>query len=283
MPGARGFRPVARVMTFPVERIEAAWASLGRCRPLVYHLTNSVAMAEQAHVAAAVGASPVMSLCSEEAEVFAALADATLVNIGTPFSGSSELFESAAKAAAQAGHPVVLDPVGYGATLFRSRLVDTLLDRGNITVVKGNASELCLLDGQKGYMRGVDRGHAPDPARAVLELAGKKGVIAVATGEIDWVSDGVESWSVKGGDPLLESFSGSGCWLGTLVAACVGASGDALGGTVAALCAYGLAAESAARVSRGPGSFRANLLDTLHVMAFSSPRFDGERIRGAHL
>jgi hydroxyethylthiazole kinase len=268
-------------MSFPAKRLAEAWESLARRRPLVYHLTNGVAMTEQAHVALAVGASPVMSLCGEEASDFASLADATLVNIGTPFAGSAALFEKAARAAARAGRPVVLDPVGYGATTFRTRLVDTLLDQGDISVVKGNASEICLLAGQEGLVRGVDRGKAPDPARAVLEIAGNRNVVAVATGEIDWVSDGHKVWSVLGGDPLLESFSGSGCWLGTLVASCVGASGDFLGGTCAALCAYGLAAERAARVSSGPGSFRANLLDTLHEMALASLPLGEDRIREA--
>jgi hydroxyethylthiazole kinase len=266
-------------MSFPAKRIEEAWASLRRNHPLVYHLTNEVAMTEQAHVALAVGASPVMSRCAEEALDFAALADATLVNIGTPSAGSLALFEKAAQSAGRAGRPVVLDPVGYGATAFRTRLAEALLEQGNIAVVKGNASEICLLAGQDGFVRGVDRGIAPDPAQAVLELAESRNVIAAATGEVDWVSDGIRVWSVLGGHPLLESFSGSGCWLGTLVAACVGASGDTLAGTCAALCAYGRAAEQAARLSKGPGSFRAHFIDALHGMTLSRPCFGEDRIR----
>ncbi len=266
-------------MTFPIERMEAAWQSIGTRHPLVYHLTNGVAMAEQAHAALAVGASPVMSLCAEEAEDFAKLADATLFNTGTPSPGSGEVFARAVRSAKEARRPVILDPVGYGATPFRSRLAISLLESAWITVVKGNASEICLLAGQEGSIRGVDRGLAPNPARAVLELARKWDVIAVATGETDWVSDGERTWAVEGGDPMLESFSGSGCWLGTLVAACVGASGDSLGGTLAALCALDAAAEAAGRVSRGPGSFRANLLDALHEAAESRTPFPPGRVR----
>jgi hydroxyethylthiazole kinase len=270
---------MARVMTFPIERLETAWQSIGTRHPLVYQLTNGVAMPEQAHVALAVGASPIMSLCTEEAEDFAKLADATLVNTGTPTPGSGDVFARAVRAANEASHPVVLDPVGYGANPFRNRLVESLLDSGRITVVKGNASEMCLLAGQEGSVRGVDRGLAPNPAGAVLELARKRNVIAVATGETDWLSDGKRTWAVNGGDPMLESFSGSGCWLGTLVAACIGASGDPLGGTLAALCAFGTAAESARQVSRGPGSFRANLLDVLHELAGPCAPFFPGRVR----
>lgn len=266
-------------MTLTIERLVAAWQSIGTRHPLVYHLTNGVAMPEQAHVTLAVGASPVMSLCAEEAEDFAKLADATLVNTGTPSPGSGEVFARAIRAAKEASHPVILDPVGYGATPFRSRVAIGLLESKGITVVKGNASEICLLAGQEGSVRGVDRGLAPNPAGAVLDLARKWNVIAVATGETDWVSDGEWTWAVEGGDPLLKSFSGSGCWLGTLVAACIGASGDSLGGTVAALCALGAAAEAAGRVSRGPGSFRANLLDALHELAGPCAPFFPGRVR----
>lgn len=266
-------------MTLPIERLEAAWQSIGARHPLVYHLTNGVAMPEQAHVTLAVGASPVMSPCAEETEDFAKLADATLVNTGTPSPGAAEVFARAVRAAKEASHPVILDPAGYGATPFRSRLATGLLESKGITVVKGNASEVCLLAGQEGSVRGVDRGHAPNPAGAVLGLARKWDVIAVATGETDWVSDGERTWAVEGGHPLLQSFSGSGCWLGTLVAVCVGASGDSLGGTLAALCAFGAAAEAAGRVSSGPGSFRANLLDTLHELAGPRAPFFPGRVR----
>jgi hydroxyethylthiazole kinase len=266
-------------MSFPRERLEAAWRSIRDRRPLVYHLTNGVAMPEQAHVALAVGASPVMSLCEQEAEEFAGRADAVLINTGTPLPSSAEALGKAVRAAKESGRPVILDPVGFGATCFRNRLVRLLLETGAVAVVKGNASETCLLAGQEASVRGVDRGKAPNPAKAVFELARERNLVAVATGETDWVSDGNQTWAVEGGVPMLESFSGSGCWLGTLVAVCVGASGDPVGGTLAALCAFGAAAEEANRVSRGPGSFRANLLDALHEAAGSFAPFASGRIR----
>jgi hydroxyethylthiazole kinase len=268
-------------MTFPKNRLESAWNALQKRRPLVYNMTNGVAMAEQAHVLLAAGASPVMSLCAEEVESFARIADATLLNIGTPSASSGELFGRAARAAKESGRPVVLDPVGFGATDFRNRLVRSLFDTRGITVVKGNASEISLLAGQPGSVRGVDRGLSPDPAGAVLEVARREKVIAAATGRIDWVSDGVHVWSVEGGDAMLERLSGSGCWLGSLIAACIGASGDPVGGTLAALCAFDSAAEAAASVSRGPGSFRIHFLDALHDLGRGSSFLGAERIREA--
>lgn len=266
-------------MSFPAKRLEGAWDALrGRC-PLVYHLTNGVAMAEQAHVSLAVGASPVMSLCIEETQSFSGVADAILINIGTPSTASREILERAALAAKESGRPVVLDPVGLGATGFRNRLVRSILDTGGITVVKGNASEICFLAGQPASVRGVDRGFSPDPAKAVLDVARQENLFAVATGQIDWVSDGERTWAVEGGNPMLESFSGSGCWLGSLVAACIGASGDPLGGTLVALCAFDSAAEAAASLSRGPGSFRAHFLDALHDLAHGASFRMTERIR----
>ena len=266
-------------MSFPGKRLEDAWKALRKRRPLVYHLTNGVAMAEQAHVTLAAGASPVMSLCAEETESFARAADAVLINIGTPSAASGEIGERAALAAKEAGHPVVLDPVGFGATDLRNRLVRSLLKTRCITVLKGNASEICLLAGQAGSVRGVDRGLSPDPATAVLEVARRERLIAAATGKTDWVSDGERTWAVEGGSPMLESFSGSGCWLGSVVAACIGASGDPVAGTLAALCAFGAAAEEAASLSRGPGSFRAHFLDSLHRLALGGTLPVAGRIR----
>ncbi len=266
-------------MTFPGKRLKDAWDALRERRPLVYHLTNGVAMAEQAHVTLAAGASPVMSLCAEESEAFARAADAVLINTGTPSLASGEIWEKAALAAKESGRPVILDPVGFGATGFRSRLIRSLLDTRCITAVKGNASEICLLAGQAGSVRGVDRGLSPDPARAVLAVARREKLVAAATGKTDWVSDGERTWAVEGGSPMLESFSGSGCWLGSVIAACVGASGDPVGGTLAALCAFDAAAEEAASFSQGPGSFRAHFLDALHRLAQSGAFPMAERIR----
>lgn len=266
-------------MNLSGKRLESAWEAVRQRRPLVYHLTNCVSMTEQAHVSLAAGASPVMSLCAEETESFARVADAVLINIGTPSTASGEILGKAARAAKESGRPVVLDPVGFGATDFRNQLVRSLLDTRGMSVVKGNASEICLLAGQEGFVRGVDRGLSPDPVKAVLDVARQEKLIAVATGQTDWVSDGKHVWGVEGGNPMLERFSGSGCWLGSLIAACIGASGDPLWGTLAALCAFDSAAEAASLLSSGPGSFRAHFLDALHRLALGAPFSTAERIR----
>ncbi|MDO9508987.1 MAG: hydroxyethylthiazole kinase [Thermovirgaceae bacterium] len=255
------------------------WSALAKQRPLVYHLTNSVAMNFQAQIAVAMGASPLMSLCPSEVEDLAKTADAVLINIGTPTPDSETVFAMAIRAAGSVNRPVLLDPVGYGATHFRTQLVDRLLQEGHVALVKGNAAEISLLSGQEASVRGVDAGYAPDPGKAVFDVARSWNCIAIATGPIDWVSDGERIWSVQGGHPYLASFSGSGCALGTIVAAIVAASRLPLEGALTALLAYRIAAETAALESRGPGTFPSALIDALHCLTQQGFPPVGERVR----
>ncbi len=263
----------------PDEKFRTVWSALAKRRPLVYHLTNSVAMNFQAQTAIAIGASPLMSLCPSEVEDLAKTADAVLINIGTPTPDSETVFTMAIRAAGSGNRPVLLDPVGYGATPFRTRLVKRLLQEGHVALVKGNAAEISLLSGQDASVRGVDADHAPDPGKAVFDVAKAWNCIAIATGPIDWISDGERIWSVQGGHPYLASFSGSGCALGTIVAAMVAASSLPLEGALTALLAYKIAAEAAVPESRGPGTFPSALIDALHRLAQQGLPPDGERVR----
>lgn len=263
----------------PDERFRTAWSALAKRRPLVYHLTNSVAMNFQAQTAIAIGASPLMSLCPDEVEDLAKTADAVLINIGTPTPDSETVFTTAVRAAGSGNRPVLLDPVGYGATSFRTRLVDRLLQEGHVALVKGNAAEISLLSGQDASVRGVDADHAPDPGKAVFDVARSWNCIAIATGPIDWVSDGERIWSVQGGHPYLASFSGSGCALGTIVAAMAAACRLPLEGALTALLAYRIAAEAAVLESGGPGTFPSVLVDALHRLAQQELPPAGERVR----
>lgn len=246
--------------------IAEAWDALEQRSPLVFHLTNGVVMNEQAHLALALGASPLMSAHPGEAVELTSIADGLLLNIGTPTELTMESMRRAAARAADDGTPVVLDPVGYGASELRNGLVEELLHTGAVALVKGNGGEMGLLGGAGGSVRGVDSEGASDPAASVRAVARRHGCLAVATGAVDHLSDGERLWAVSGGSGLLPRITGSGCWLGTVLASCLAAGGDSLSAVLAGLVGFGLAAERAERRSRGPASFRTHLLDELYLL-----------------
>lgn len=253
-------------MTAPAAALAGAWDAVAAHRPLIFHLTNGVVMNEQAHLTLALGASPLMSAHPGEAEELTAIADGLLLNIGTPTDASAECMRRAAKKAVSRGIPAVLDPVGYGASALRNNLTEELLAIGAVTLVKGNGGEMGLLGGSGGTVRGVDSRACSDPARSVLSVARNYCCLAVSTGIVDHVSDGESVWTVSGGSDLLPRITGSGCWLGTVLAACLASVGDSVPAVLAGLVAFGLAAERAETLSRGPASFRTNFLDELYLL-----------------
>lgn len=251
-------------MTVSMKGPAEVWDALDLCHPLVFHLTNGVVMNEQAHLALALGASPLMSSHPDEVEELTDIADVVLLNIGTPTEMSVQCMKRAAKRAVATGTPVVLDPVGYGASALRNDLVKELLATGAVTLVKGNGGEIGLLGGSGGSVRGVDSQASADPVRSVTAVAADNHCLAVSTGVTDHMSDGKRVWTVSGGSDLLPRITGSGCWLGTVLAACLVAGNDPVTSVTAGLVAFGLAAERAEKLSRGPASFRAHLLDELY-------------------
>lgn len=242
-------------------------------KPLIYHMTNGVAMSEQAHLALAIGASPVMSLYPGEAAELVSAADVLLVNIGTPSREGIEAMFVAAREACELGKPAILDPVGYGATKMRVDLVNRLLDTKAFRVIKGNGAEISLLGGQEAQVRGVDSMDSPRTALAVKTLALKHDCIAVATGPTDYVSDGKDVYALRRGHEWLTLLSGSGCYVGTMMAAYMSVT-EPLIAAMTALALMSVASEVAAMKSDGPGTFRANLFDILHDFSLNPSSFD---------
>jgi hydroxyethylthiazole kinase len=210
----------------------------------------------------------------QEAEEFAAVASAVLVNVGTVHARTAEAMRLAAKSAGAAGTPWVLDPVAVGALTFRTALAAELVGL-RPTVVRGNASEVLALAGAGAGGRGVDStAGADDAAQAAAELARRTGGVVAVSGEVDLLTDGERTVRVGGGSPLLTRTTGAGCALGALVAAYRAATGDPLTGAVAAHAHVALAAERAAAVAGGPGTFAPAWLDALDAV-------DGDQLAGA--
>ena len=235
-------------------------------KPLVHQITNYVVMNETANATLALGALPVMAHAREEVEEMVRLAGALVLNIGTLSPPWVEAMLLAGRAANAASVPVVLDPVGVGATTYRTETAKRLLDEVEVAVLRGNAGEVATLVGVAAEVRGVESvevaGEAPDLARAA---ARSLGLVASVTGAVDHVSDGDRVAAIANGHPLLASITGTGC-MSTALTGCFLAVCEPFDAAVGALVAFGVAGEEAALVARGPGSFHVALYDALAAL-----------------
>lgn len=235
--------------------------------PLTHCITNAVVTGFTANVLLAVGAAPAMVDISGEAGLFAGVASGLLVNLGTPTPEQRVASLEAAEGAMAAGTPWVLDPVAIGVLPIRTALAHELAAL-RPTAIRGNASEILALAGLSGGGRGVDATDSTDAAAAAaLLLAERHGSVVAVSGPVDLVTDGERVIRVANGDPLLTLVTGGGCALGAVMAAFLGAARSTpigqLGAVAAASLVYTVAAERAATVSSGPGSFAVALLDAL--------------------
>ena len=243
--------------------LDAIRAAVRAQPPLVQCITNYVSMDITANVLNAAGASPAMVHDVEEAGEFAALASAVVINIGTPSPPWVDGMRAAARSAADAGTPWVLDPVAVGATSYRRRIVDELLAL-RPTVVRGNASEIATLATAVAGGRGVDSVLTPaevlEPARG---LARELGAAVAVTGPEDFVTDGRRTVLVGGGDPRMPLITALGCALSGLTGAFLAVEDDPVRATAAALATMADAGRAAGVQAGGPGSLRWALLDQM--------------------
>jgi hydroxyethylthiazole kinase len=239
-------------------------------QPLIHHITNFVVMNSTANVTLAIGASPIMAHAHEEMEAMSAFTSALNLNIGTltPYWVDSMLM--AGKVAGERGIPIILDPVGSGATPLRTEAAKKILAEVPVTVIRGNASEVMSLFTHKEEIkiRGVDSLETVDAVRDGAHRLAKalKKVVAV-TGEVDFITNGEKAVEVHNGHPMFGRVTGTGCAATTAVSCFCAVEPDPLVAAACALGYYGLAGEEAARVSNGPGSFQVALYDALYNMS----------------
>ncbi|KAJ7188309.1 thiamine biosynthetic bifunctional enzyme Thi4 [Mycena filopes] len=255
--------------------------------PLVHQITNTVVSTQSANITLAVGASPIMATAPEEMSDLSKLSNALLVNIGTLVAGSVQGMLQGGYFVNAAKNPIVLDPVGVGASEFRRDSVNELLNTWQPTVIKGNAGELATLAGSsEAASKGVDStGRFQDPVGFTRQLARKEHCIIVLTGEIDYISDGERVLLLKNGHPLLGKITGSGCMLGSIIASFCAAGntlaseddhhegkltrgGDFLSAAVGGVLTLTIASELAAKRDdvHGIGTFLPALLDEVAAL-----------------
>ena len=234
-------------------------------KPLVHQITNYVVMNETANATLALGALPVMAHAREEVEEMVGLASALVLNIGTLSPHWVEAMLLAGKAANAGGVPVVLDPVGAGATRYRTETARRILGEVDVAVLRGNQGEVATLVGVAAEVRGVESiGGGGEPTELARTAAETLGVVASVTGPVDHVSDGSSMLTVANGHELLAAVTGTGCMASAMTGCFLAVKRDApLEAAAEALAAFGVAAEDAARDARGPGSFHVGLYDAL--------------------
>jgi hydroxyethylthiazole kinase len=230
--------------------------------PLIHQITNYVVMNETANITLAIGASPVMAHALAEVEEMAGYAGALVLNIGTLSPEWVDAMVLAGRAANRHGAPVVLDPVGAGATRMRTQACHRILAEVAVAIVRGNAAEVAALIGEQAEIRGVDSVSAGDPGALASAAARALGCTVAVTGAVDHIAGPGGSAAVSNGVAILGQVTGTGC-MSTALCGCFAAVNrdDPLRAATEALAAFGVAAEHAAVGARGPGSFHVNLYD----------------------
>ena len=233
-------------------------------KPLIHHITNLVVMNETANITLCAGALPVMAHAPEEVAEMVDAASALVLNIGTLTTGQIETMLLAGKRANQQGVPIVLDPVGAGATRLRTESAIRLLSELSISIVRGNVAEIAVLAGFQAKISGVESvAVAAQPAKVAQELAQKFHCVAAITGVVDVLSDGSRTARVSNGHAMMSTVTGTGCMATTFIACYAAVEPDKLLAASSALAIYGLAGEIAAKPAKGPGSFHVGLYDAL--------------------
>lgn len=241
--------------------------------PLVHHLTNYVTVNDCANVTLAIGGSPIMAEDIEEAGEIAAISSALVINIGTLNTRTIASMIAAGKSANSKSIPVVLDPVGAGASALRTTTTARILHEVEIAVIRGNISEIRSVAGLASHTKGVDADNTDknvDAGKLASELAGKLRCVIAITGAQDAVSDGTRTLFVDNGHDMLAKISGTGCMCTSLVGSFVGAAPtQPLAATAAAILSMGIAGEIAFEKTGalGLGSYHQAIMNAVSLMS----------------
>ena len=244
--------------------------------PLVHCITNYVTVNDCANALLACGSSPIMSDEPEDVVDITTICGGLVLNIGTLNKQTIAGMRAAGKRASELGHPIVLDPVGAGASALRTATASEILDTMDVAVIRGNMSEIKAVAGASAATRGVDVN--PDDvvtdenlaasAAFAKELAKKTGAIIAITGAIDIVANDERAFAIRNGNAIMGKITGAGCMLSCLVGAySVANKENMLEGVVAAIAGEGLCGQIAAErmtEADGNGSFRTYLLDAMY-------------------
>jgi len=247
---------------------EKAAANLGNIRtnkPLIHNITNFVVMNFTANTLLAMGASPVMAHAENEVETMVSYAGALVLNIGTLTDTWIDSMIKAGVAATRLNIPIILDPVGSGATPLRTNSAKRIINETGVSIIRGNASEILSLRDDKSVTKGVDSLHSVEEAEETAKILAKElGTTLAITGPVDLVTDGERVIKVANGHSMLPFVTGTGCAATAAIGAFAAVDDDTMSAAATALAFFGLAGQVAAASANGPGSFMIALQDALY-------------------
>ncbi|MCH1627007.1 hydroxyethylthiazole kinase [Fredinandcohnia quinoae] len=261
---------------------EKVFENIDRTIPLVHNITNYVTVNDVANMILACGGSPIMADDMAEVEEITSICNSLVINIGTLNDRTIHSMILAGKKANELGNPVILDPVGAGASKLRTNTVYELLNEVKFTVIRGNISEIKTVYAGSGSTQGVDASiedlvtnhNLDEMIELAQRLSRRTGAVIAITGEIDIVADEKKVYMIRNGHEIMSKITGTGCMLTAVIGAYCGANkGDTLDSTAAAVSAMGLCGELAyeklLKTNGGTSSFRTFLIDYMSVMNHS--------------
>lgn len=249
---------------------DQVWAAVEKIReraPVVHNITNYVVMNTTANALLALGASPVMAHAAEEVSDMAGIASALVVNIGTLSREWVKSMHLAAEKAATRGIPLVFDPVGAGATPYRTETARDFVRTFRPAIIRGNASEIMALKEDRAQTRGVDSADSShDAAAAARAICAEYGSVVCVSGQVDYIVGTNALVKVLNGHSLMPRVTGLGCTASALCGAFAAVEGDPLSAAAHAMAVMGIAGEMAAAGAAGPGTLQVKFLDSLYCL-----------------
>lgn len=249
------------------EMIATLLEGVRKSSPLVHNITNVVVTNFTANGLLALGASPVMAYAKEEVADMAKIANALVLNMGTLTEDTVNSMILAGKSANEHGVPIIFDPVGAGATPFRTDTARMMVKKLDISIIRANAAEIAHLIGVPWNIKGVDAGTGDGDSISLAQSAARKlNTTLVITGKDDIITDGKVTYVAHNGHEMQTRVTGAGCLLSSVVGAFVGVHSDLIEASLAAVVTYGVVAETAFQASgeKGPGSFQIEFLNQLY-------------------
>lgn len=245
--------------------------------PLVHHITNYVTVNDCANITLSIGASPVMADDIHEVDAMTSIASSLVINIGTLNSRTVECMLKAGKKANELGIPVILDPVGAGATPYRTKVAKTIMDNIELAVIRGNLSEIKTLYGINTKTRGVDslddtsiKDELEKGKLLAKEFSKRVGSIIAITGAVDIVTDGNIIYTVENGHKIMSKITGTGCMCSSLIGSYLGTHEDNLLAALSGVVSMGISGELAyesLKEGEGTGTFKVRLMDNIYNLS----------------
>ena len=252
-----------------IEKLKRDLNSVREQSPVIHNITNYVVMNNTANALLAIGASPVMAHSVDEIKDMVGIASALVLNIGTLDKNWVESMLLAGSIAQEKGIPIVLDPVGAGATKYRTEVSTLLIEKCRPTIIRGNASEImALVNDSTTQTKGVDSRDSSDAALESAKLLAKQsGAVVVISGETDYITDGTNTKTVFNGNTMMARVTGMGCTATAIVAAFAAINKETMQAATHAMAVMGVSGERAAANARGNGSLQTLFLDELYNLS----------------